>query len=51
MAKKSKRHPSDFDFCPKHGVFFASCGCRNKGKKKDTEEEMDLDLDEEANEE
>ncbi len=32
--KKSKRQPSGFDFCPKHNVFYNSCGCSWQKKKK-----------------
>ena len=34
MAEKSKRSPSGFDFCPKHHVFFVSCGCKWEKKQK-----------------
>lgn len=38
---KPKREPSQFDFCPKHRVFFVSCGCSwEKGKKEEDNTEM-----------
>lgn len=39
--KKSKRSPGPFNFCPKHNVFYASCGCKYKDKKVDDDEEIE----------
>lgn len=43
MPKKPTRIPNPFDFCPKHGVFYKSCGCSYSKKSKEKEEIAEME--------
>ena len=38
-TKKPSKPITPFSFCPKHGVFYASCKCPIKKKKSNEEKE------------